>query len=166
MIRLFRKIRHQLLSEDKYSTYLLYASGEVLLVVAGILLAFQIDNWGDKRKSGFLVDSLLEELHENLESDVDLFERYISLQKNIILSIDMITEQLENKAPFQDSMKYHYAKMHWIEDFSVVSSAYQSLKSMGTENVTGTELKRNISYHYDVRYARLDKRVNRENNCV
>jgi len=50
MIRLFRKIRHQLLSEDKYSTYILYAAGEMLLVVAGILLAFQIDNWGDLKK--------------------------------------------------------------------------------------------------------------------
>ena len=50
MIRLFRNIRHQLLSEDRYSIYLLYAAGEMVLVVTGILLALQIDNWKDKRQ--------------------------------------------------------------------------------------------------------------------
>lgn len=44
MIRLFRKIRKQLLSETKYPIYLLYAGGEILLVVVGILLALQIDD--------------------------------------------------------------------------------------------------------------------------
>lgn len=51
MIRLFRKIRHQLLAEEKYSIYLLYAGGEIVLVVMGILLALQIDNWNQKSKS-------------------------------------------------------------------------------------------------------------------
>jgi len=50
MIRLFRKIRHRLLSENSYSMYLLYASGEILLVVIGILLALQIDNWNDLKQ--------------------------------------------------------------------------------------------------------------------
>ena len=51
MIRLFRNIRHQLLSEDRYSIYLLYAAGEIVLVVAGILLALHIDNWEGKYKA-------------------------------------------------------------------------------------------------------------------
>ena len=49
MIRLFRKIRQQLLSEERYSIYLLYASGEIMLVVIGILFALQIDNWNENR---------------------------------------------------------------------------------------------------------------------
>lgn len=51
MIRLFRKIRQQLLSETKYPVYLLYAGGEILLVVVGILLALQIDNWNENKKT-------------------------------------------------------------------------------------------------------------------
>jgi len=50
MIRLFRKIRHKLLSEQSYGIYILYASGEIILVVVGILLALQIDTWSDNRK--------------------------------------------------------------------------------------------------------------------
>lgn len=49
------KYRHQLLSEDRYSIYLLYAAGEMVLVVTGILLALQIDNWKYKYKA-ILID--------------------------------------------------------------------------------------------------------------
>lgn len=137
---------------------------ETLAVIVGILVAFALDNWNEERKSGLMAVSLLEELHENLESDVAQFERNINNQKSIILSFDIIIEQLENRAPFYDSMKYHFIKMIWQEDFSVVSTAYQSIKSMGTENATAIELKKDIAYHYDVTYTRLDKIINRVNN--
>ena len=75
MIRLFRKIRQQLLSETKYPIYLLYAGGEILLVVLGILIALQIDNWNEDKKDRnteqqYLL-ALKEEFifnHEELES--------------------------------------------------------------------------------------------------
>ncbi|TXD81592.1 hypothetical protein ESY86_07085 [Subsaximicrobium wynnwilliamsii] len=44
MIKFFRKIRQKLLTENKFSKYLLYAIGEIVLVVIGILIALQIDN--------------------------------------------------------------------------------------------------------------------------
>lgn len=47
MIKLFRKIRHGLLSEGKMSKYLIYALGEIILVVLGILIALQINNWNE-----------------------------------------------------------------------------------------------------------------------
>ena len=137
---------------------------ETLAVIVGILVAFALDNWNEERKSGLLAVSLLEELHENLESDVTQFEQNIIGQEYIIRSLDIIVKQHENKAPYHDSMKHHYATMNWHEDFSVVSTAYQSIISMGTENATPTKLKKDIAYHYDVRYTRLDKIINRENN--
>ena len=47
---IFRKIRRKLLSEKSYGICILYSSGEIILVVVGILLALQIDNWSDIRK--------------------------------------------------------------------------------------------------------------------
>ena len=71
MIRLFRKIRHRLLSEKSYSIYILYASGEILLVVIGILLALQIDNWNEERvernTEQLLLGNLKQEITANLE---------------------------------------------------------------------------------------------------
>ena len=60
MIRFFRQIRQQLLTDNppdkasragKFSKYLLYAVGEILLVVIGILIALQVNNWNEERKS-------------------------------------------------------------------------------------------------------------------
>ncbi len=50
MIKFFRKIRQQLLSENKFSRYLIYAIGEIILVMIGILLALQVNNWSENRK--------------------------------------------------------------------------------------------------------------------
>ena len=72
MIRLFRKIRHKLLSEDSYFTYVLYASGEILLVIIGILIALQLDNWNDHRKQ----EQAGEELSSRLYQELLTFREY------------------------------------------------------------------------------------------
>ena len=51
MIKLFRKIRQDLLSKGKTGKYLKYAIGEIILVVIGILIALQINNWNENRKN-------------------------------------------------------------------------------------------------------------------
>lgn len=83
MIRLFRKIRHKLLAENSYSLYLLYAGGEILLVVIGILIALQIDNWNDKRKQqlteiGYL-SALRREFVQNLDAANESIQSYSSM---------------------------------------------------------------------------------------
>ncbi len=50
MLKFFRRIRQNLLSENKFSKYLLYAIGEIILVVIGILIALQINNWNEEQK--------------------------------------------------------------------------------------------------------------------
>ena len=50
MIKFFRRIRKQLLTENKFSKYLLYAIGEIVLVVVGILIALSINNWNEWKK--------------------------------------------------------------------------------------------------------------------
>jgi hypothetical protein len=49
MIKFFRKIRNTMLNENKFSRYTFYALGEIILVVIGILIALQINNWNEQR---------------------------------------------------------------------------------------------------------------------
>ena len=51
MIKFFRRIRQQLLTENKFSKYVLYAVGEIILVVVGILIALSINNWNSIQKN-------------------------------------------------------------------------------------------------------------------
>ena len=70
MIRLFRKIRHKLLSENNYGIYILYASGEIVLVMVGILIALQIDNRNDFRKDRILENRYLTSIQKELEVNI------------------------------------------------------------------------------------------------
>ena len=71
MIKFFRKIRQKMLTENKFSKYLLYAIGEIILVVIGILIALQINNWNEDKKNRELEKYMLENLVENLEQNCD-----------------------------------------------------------------------------------------------
>ena len=68
MIKFFRKIRQKLLSENKLSKYLLYAVGEIVLVVIGILIALQINNWNENRKANQEENNLFANLKIDFES--------------------------------------------------------------------------------------------------
>jgi len=66
MIKFFRKIRQQLLSENRITTYFLYAIGEIFLVMVGILLALQVNNWNEDRKLEQKESVYLKGLKQNL----------------------------------------------------------------------------------------------------
>ena len=101
MIKFFREIRQKLVSENKLSKYLLYAVGEIVLVVLGILIALQINNWNEKRKNQSKVNELLvkvrEELALNIDRTNDLIQRY---RKRDTLFYDVLHKKvtLENYA--------------------------------------------------------------------
>ena len=70
MITFFRKIRQQLLGEGKTGKYLKYALGEILLVMIGILLALQVNNWNEARKLENMGKVYIEEIYTDLENEV------------------------------------------------------------------------------------------------
>ncbi|WP_222982949.1 DUF6090 family protein [Flagellimonas meishanensis] len=87
MINFFRKIRQKLLQENRFSKYLLYAVGEIILVVIGILIALGINNWNeDKKKANQLQQyriSLITELNADL-STLNQLENLMAIHKRKI----------------------------------------------------------------------------------
>ncbi|TYA59241.1 hypothetical protein FVF61_01520, partial [Formosa maritima] len=67
MIKFFRKIRQNLLMENKTGKYFKYAIGEIILVVIGILIALQINNWNNNRIEHKIETNILSEILVNLE---------------------------------------------------------------------------------------------------
>ena len=67
MIKFFRKIRQNLLMENKTGKYFKYAVGEIILVVIGILIALQINNWNENRKNNKIEQNYLISLQEEFE---------------------------------------------------------------------------------------------------
>jgi len=66
MIKFFRKLRLDALSRKRFPKYLIYATGEIILVVIGILIALQINTWNENRKESIEEKAILESLYENL----------------------------------------------------------------------------------------------------
>ena len=75
MIKFFRKIRQKLLIENRFDKYLIYAIGEIILVVIGILIALYINNSNEQRKTEAKVDLVFEEMMDELASNITAVKR-------------------------------------------------------------------------------------------
>ena len=77
MLRFFRQIRQKLFTENRFRKYLLYAVGEIVLIVLGIWIALQLNNWNEERKTKAEIKSIfarvLTELENNIKESTDLF---------------------------------------------------------------------------------------------
>jgi len=76
MLKFFRKIRYDLMENNKTTKYLKYAIGEIVLVVVGILIALGINNWNENRKMNLAEKVVLNNIYENLTIDSIQFDYY------------------------------------------------------------------------------------------
>jgi hypothetical protein len=96
MIKFFRKIRQTLLTENKFSKYLLYALGEILLVVIGILIALSINNLNETRKDRDFEQAILLHLREDYQSNLLQLEQKNKMRETIIYNGFKILETIDN----------------------------------------------------------------------
>jgi hypothetical protein len=153
MIKFFRKIRQSLLIENKLSRYLLYAIGEIVLVVIGILIALQVNNLNELKKDRFVEHKLLTELTENLE--INAVRLKIDMQQELesIESIDFVVDHLDNRRPYHDSLDTYFRAAFFSPDIVLSTSGFESLKSKGFGIVEIDEVRKSILELFDVTYA-------------
>jgi hypothetical protein len=99
MIKFFRKIRQNLLSEGNTGKYLKYAIGEIVLVVIGILIAIQVSNWNEVRKSNNKTEALFDKFEDELFYTIKNADNDIS---NSIKADSEIKRILGNKVTRQE----------------------------------------------------------------
>ncbi len=152
MIKFFRKIRQRLLSENKFTKYLIYANGEIVLVVIGILIALQVNNWNEKRKAHTEEITILKEIIKNLKSDKEDFKRNLMHFRNTNTAAKHLIKALESGAQNHDSLSFHMFSAGVIPRFSPNLSGYKLLESKGLEIITNDDLRQRITSIYDVTY--------------
>ena len=82
MIKFFRRIRQNLLMENKTGKYLKYAVGEIVLVVIGILIALQINTWNQQRLNNQKEHNILRELHKEFTENKKQLDTVVKFQKS------------------------------------------------------------------------------------
>lgn len=118
MIKFFRKIRYDLMGKNKTGKYFKYAIGEIVLVVIGILIALQINNWNIDRKDKIKSYSYLQRLNEDLEIIlVDLDNSIKGTENNLKNSILVKDALISGKLPIEkqpnfDKYLYQYHQFY------------------------------------------------------
>lgn len=149
MLRFFRQIRKLLLEQNKTSTYLKYALGEVALVMIGILLALQVNNWNEDRKLRNIEIKLLKEML------VDLQDQHADVEFNMEHHLEgersgrIVREALLNDLPFHDSLKTHFQQAYNFTILNNRRNAYNSLLSQGIDLISNDSLRSYISKYYE-----------------
>ncbi|MCB0463452.1 MAG: hypothetical protein KDC81_12170 [Flavobacteriaceae bacterium] len=162
MIKFFRKIRQQLLNENKFSKYLIYAIGEIVLVVIGILIALQINNWNENRKKEELETSTLMELKANLNTDIKDFKADMKVYNSAVNSIDIVIEFIDGNIPYHDSLNIHLGKITVQGVFAPNKATYENLKITGIKLISNDSLRAAISDLYEGRYYYVEKYLEAE----
>jgi len=145
-----------MITENKLSIYLIYAIGEVVLVVIGILIALQIDNWNEAQNLHRTEVLLLKEMKTNLEADMAETRRNISLNKEKLNANEIVFENLQSPGSYNDTLNIYYANLMGGSYFSKNTSAYDNLKSLGFHIIKNDSLRMVITELYSNKYTYID----------
>ena len=159
MITLFRKIRKQLLNTDKTTKYLLYAIGEIALVVIGILIALQINNWNEWRQERSIEKIVLGDIEDNLRRNADQIEAALQMLDSMDYSCQVILSALERDLPYSDDFSPHFHRSQFNGSIFLNLSVdgYESLKSAAFNIIRSEMLKDAILNLYESEYKKLER---------
>ena len=146
MIKFFRKIRQNLLSEGKTGKYMKYAIGEIVLVVIGILIALSINNWNENRKAYSKSKNYLTEMLKDLESDTLSFNTGIrGISEDI--QIEAWALMQPDYRPIQvDSLWESFGG--WYYNYSINDRTFQKIQNASESNLIGFESVYNSIINY------------------
>lgn len=134
---------------------MLYAIAEIVLVMIGILMALQVNNWNQERAETKKEVRILKEFQRNLQANVNEFSSEINKQHEILQDINTIIEQIKSNVPYHDSLGTKYASISWTEEFNYVNSAFETLKIYGFDLISSDSIRESIIHLFNVEYVRI-----------
>jgi hypothetical protein len=152
MIKFFRKIRQRLLTENNFSKYLFYAIGEIILVVIGILIALQINNWNQDQLKLKETKVLLINLELDVEDNIDKLKDYQNFLQTRKDRADFILNSLD-KQKVLDSTLFISAitRVGWILDYSQMFPTYIEILSSGKLSyINSVNLKKALAEYQSI----------------
>jgi len=154
MIKFFRRIRQKLLAENKFSKYFIYAIGEIILVVIGILLALQLNNLKEERNILKQERNALILIQDNLKKEIDDLDRFVTLRISDTTYLKNVYYKKWENIPL-DSLGLKGTSAFNYKSFN---TAYEGLKANDKLFIIQNEdLKEKIIFYYEQqRFQLLD----------
>ena len=150
-MKLFRKSR-----EERSIGYLLYAIGEIVLVVVGILIALQIDTWNTKRVNEIRKNNILSEIREQLKDDLEDIQVNIAGHESSINAGERVIAYLRGDTVGQDSVGYFLVSL--TGDYTSLNNmtSFETLKDFGLQHIRQGVLRTEVARLYDYHYESLE----------
>jgi uncharacterized protein DUF6090 len=127
MIKFFRKIRQNLLEEGNTVKYFKYAIGEIVLVIVGILIALQINNWNENKNNRIQAEKYLTTIKLNLEDDIKQAENLISFSKTGIEHSNVFLSQFKTLKPIDKNVQLYIVYLMLEQTIEVNNSGFRAL---------------------------------------
>lgn len=155
MIKFFRKIRQNLLMENKTRKYFKYAIGEIILVVIGILIAVQINNWNENRKGKASLNAIYDLVISDLESDLKTIPEVLEYNRNKEPLLKHIIRGNLSRMDYTTNSRY-YNLIGGSQDFNLKTKGYEQLRNFNDSDFSSDDLQIKINDFYEEYNARLD----------
>ena len=155
MIKFFRRIRQNMIKESKVSKYLLYAIGEIVLVVIGILIALSINNWNEQKKTNKKELSMLTEVKNALNANKEILKTRSDSFNILKHRGKLLQEHLTNKLVYHDTLESYLNIPQRNYSFRLSFSTYENLKSQGFDIISNEGLRLDIIKLYDEHFGLL-----------
>ena len=160
MILFMRRIRQRLLANSRFTKYLIYVIGEIVLIVIGILIALSIENWNSEKATRDTEIAILKEMKSNLSSDLLDIRVNIKLNNISLKANERVLESLSNPESNIDSLSFYYAHLTLTTMLDINNSSYENLKSFGFQIIENDSLRIKITDLYATSYVFLGKMEN------
>jgi hypothetical protein len=150
MIKFFRKIRQKLLSENKFSKYLIYAIGEIILVIIGILIALAINQKNTDKNNNELRNLYLIQLNDETDLNIKELIEYKNRYIKRLTELDTLFQILVNKEYNNPKLLSKSTKLYGRLTFEPIMTTYENLKFSGDLKLfSDIKLRNSISETYN-----------------
>ncbi|MCO5726033.1 DUF6090 family protein [Robiginitalea marina] len=132
MLRFFRSLRQKLLAESRVSRYFAYAVGEIVLVMVGILLALQVNNWNEERKQRQVELKYFNNLKNDLNADLESLDYMLGLAADKVKAAKRVkrNSDLDSIGSLYDFSNDLLALI-FVDEFRPNNNTYEEMKSSG-----------------------------------
>lgn len=148
MIKFFRRIRHHLVAENKFSKYFLYAIGEIILVVIGILIALSINTWNENRLRANKETTILVNIHKEFKENKNQLERVVKTHQTAHMNCAKIISLFPIKSKPQpvvlDSLSAYLWESYGGYTFDPSQTSINALISTSSFDVISDTKLRNL----------------------